>query len=561
MKERKTHPAVVAGRVLTAVTMFAAACAENASPTTGIDGSENQSKPTEVLPDPGVGKTPGKTVEPEPTQITTPTTETISTQEVFPGASDSSFLAVFGVPEGFGGTGEISELVNNQQIQDNLNRQGYAPVANGGGVLSRTQSQDGLEVCNSNLPDKLYNPDVPSEEDTRIASESGIVSYGDSETGEIRVKAVGVVSTAELPDEWDCLNAVVIDEENPAGWGALRTLVIDGEGNIKVERPAAYAGTDNLEVRWENSGPKLYVNGNAVNFTFREEVQPTEVEPTPTEEVKTPAEIAETLGWISETQYIPGVEREYSQSENGNFLVETRKKNDEEININVAKWDNESENWLETSLNEKYADILSGNNIYVFTDHETLGLINVAEGNSAYRSFELRGVVTGEKESVSWIDPSSGEELSLYLIKVAMLDKLGKALELDVFIGAEEHNNGKRFYYNEKRDDGKIYSPPFYGTVEEIAEELHSGDVVKLTIPFIRPANERPYSAQCYETLYASYCTEPEQTEYYLFKQFGRGIQELKDNLWYGTDMSLSVDELIVPTDFMKVFLPRTGDK
>jgi hypothetical protein len=274
---------------------------------------------------------------------------------------------------------------------------------------------------------------------------------------------------------------------------------------------------------------------------------------TPTEEVETPGDIANKLDWISETQFIPGVDREYSQSVDGNFLIETRKKSDKEIKINVAKWDSENGSWEEPSLNEKYADLLPKDKTYVLSDHIILGLINVAEGNPAYRSFEIRGAVTGEKKLVSWTNPSSGEEENLYLFKVAFLDKNQKALELDVFLGAEEYNNAKMIYFEEHRDDGLIYSPPFVGTVEESAEELDLGDVMKLTIPFIRPKDERPYNAQCYDRPWFKYCTEPEQSEFYLFQKYGESISALQEDLWVGRNVDVNVNDLVIPTGHMVV--------
>ena len=146
LKERIINPKLsLASRAAIVVPLVLSAC-EVYNPTVNADTSL-EDPPTEVLPSPGVEEIPGKVVEAEPTPIATPTAETITTQEVFPGASDSSFLAMPGIPEGFGGIGEIAELFNNQQIQDNLNSQGYAPIVSRGGVLSRTQFQYYSRVC------------------------------------------------------------------------------------------------------------------------------------------------------------------------------------------------------------------------------------------------------------------------------------------------------------------------------------------------------------------------------------------------------------------------------
>lgn len=254
---------------------------------------------TKTLPDPGIAVTPAEV----DTQVPTPTSEIIATQETFPGSQDNTFLAVPGFPEGFGGEGEISVFANTRNVQDSLNSQGFAPVVDSEGVLSRTQVQDGSEVCVSNLPDSLYNPDTPSGEDKRISSDSGIVSFGDN-AGEVRTKAIGVISTSGFPDEWDCVNAVVTNEENPAGLGALRTLIIDREGDIKAELPAAFEGNANIEIRWEAGNSSLYVNGEVVNPTFREGVDVPVIEQGPPDlsaEGLTQGEITRGLG---EQEYI-----------------------------------------------------------------------------------------------------------------------------------------------------------------------------------------------------------------------------------------------------------------
>jgi hypothetical protein len=495
-------------------------------------------EPTTTLPGPGIAVTPGETTEPEPP----PTVEVIKTQVQVPGSQDNTFLAVPGGPEGFGGEGDVVEELNNQERQDNLNRQGYAPIVNGGGLLSRTQIQDDSEVCIPNLPDKIYNPDVEPQEDVRIESNSGVVSYGDSETGQIRAKALGAVSTSGIPDEWMCINAVVIDEDNVAGLGALRTLIIDEEGNIKAEAPAAFSGNDSVEVRWENGNPQTYVNGEQVDFEYRDGIE------------LPLSEVIESLNWISGTEYNPGVEREFSLSGDGNTLIETRRDNGKQIRINVAKRNNESSGWEKTSLNEKYEDLLPKDRTYILSDHLVWGLIDVAEGNQAYQSFEIRGVVTGEKKSVNWNDPVSGEEQNIHLFKVALFDKNHQALELNVFLGAEEHNNAKSLRYLETWDDGSVATNLFVGTVEEAAEKMDIGEVFQLTIPFIRPENERPYKAQCYDrSPWFIYCTEPEQTEYHLFQQFELPIIKLQEDLWTGRGVSVNSDELIIPTGHIQV--------
>lgn len=250
------------------------------NPTANADTSL-EAQPTEILPPQGVEEIPSKIVEAEPTQIATPTAETITTQKVFPGASDSSFLAVPGVPEDFGGTGEIAELFNNQQIQDNLNSQGYAPIVSRGGVLSRTQFQYYSRVCIANLPEKFVSQAVPGEEDLKIKSESGVVLYGDRQNNEVRVKAVGVISNSGLPEDWKCVNAVITDATNPAGLGALRMLVIDPEGNIMAEMPASFGGGDEIFMVWEETGPKVYVNGDLTDFDFKEGAEELLPPPTP----------------------------------------------------------------------------------------------------------------------------------------------------------------------------------------------------------------------------------------------------------------------------------------
>lgn len=478
--------------------------------------------PAETTPLPYPGMSVAEVSETTPTEQlpqATPTTETISTQEVFPGDSDSSFLAVPGVPEGFGGTGEISELVNNQQIQDNLNRQGYAPVANGGGVLSRTQSQDGSEVCNSNLPDKIYNPDVPSEEDTRIAGESGIVSYGDSETGEIRVKAIGVVSTDGLPDEWDCLNAVVVDKENPAGWGALRTLVIDGEGNIKAERPAAYAGTDNLEVRWENSGPSLYVNGNAVNFTFREGVQPTKVEPTPTEEVETPESVAEELGIVldEDRKYILGE----ATTDEGTYTYLYDRYNATKL----ARF--ESGEWVRTTLEEKYGHLAPKGKTYY--RRAVVGTDAYHPGSENYKQVKVDYIATGDWVEYGIDYPDRGEITDIGHV-VVMRDVSGKLVRRVMSFVSPELEGDKRLnlYFNRSWDDTN--REMIFGNFEELKKYFKPGTTV-----FIQTAYEWPRGGLPTENCdFPEWCTNEYLKSYYLFREHESDIKTFAYNLING---------------------------
>ena len=209
------------------------------------------------------------------TQPATPTAEIPqkTPTQVIPGNMDTTFLAVPGVPEGFGGVGELIPFKNTQQIQDKLNERGYAPIVDQDGNLSQTQIHENTKVCIANLPEKLVNPDLPGGEEVRIGSQMGVVTFGEQETGHAHTEAISATTLKGLPEGWSCVNGVVTDGENPSGLGAIKMLLIDGEGNIQGEMPAAYSSDDDVELRWENEGPRLYVNGEPEEFLLTDEAK------------------------------------------------------------------------------------------------------------------------------------------------------------------------------------------------------------------------------------------------------------------------------------------------
>jgi hypothetical protein len=153
-------------------------------------------------------------------------------------------------------------------IQNNLNDQGYAPVVSSLGRLgSIIQDSNGGRTCVFNNTETIFNPDLADQTEQSVGIENGVLFYADNPDSNPLTKVATAVDMNSFPENWACVQAVA-SPNNPDGLaaGTLRLLVIDAEGNIRASMPGAFAGSDDVELRWQDGGPKVFVNGEEMEF-------------------------------------------------------------------------------------------------------------------------------------------------------------------------------------------------------------------------------------------------------------------------------------------------------
>ena len=167
----------------------------------------------------------------------------------------TDILAAYGAAVGAGGPtslNRVERLRNTSFLQGVLNQNGLAPILDGEGNIATIGIQaNGERVCFPNMPEKLYNPNVPfPHEDAWLRDENFVRSYGDGATEQVRYQAIGAISIGQTRENVICVNAFINRDANTfdARLGTLFNVLLDQEtGQIYGSLPAVYGADERVQ--------------------------------------------------------------------------------------------------------------------------------------------------------------------------------------------------------------------------------------------------------------------------------------------------------------------------
>lgn len=225
----------------------------------------------------------------------------------------SEILAGFGGAVGAGGSlsSRIEKVFNNSTIQGSLNRSSLAPIIDSDGGITQIGSSGDQRVCFPNMPEKLFNPNVASEEDSKLETREFVITYGDIPTQEARFQGLGAVALENTRQDLICVNAIANSDNNPFGVrdGVVLNVLIDrNNGDIYGTLPSIYGADQN--VRFDFATSQVVVDNVVINYEGPRMAELT-VQPTFRSEIN---ELQDDLREI-------GVETEVVEQENGDIVL------------------------------------------------------------------------------------------------------------------------------------------------------------------------------------------------------------------------------------------------